>query len=300
MPTILWTGTDGVGGTGGAKAKRSPQTLPTAPCLGCPTAADLEPPQWGHLPSTVPPLLPGLCSPCPAFSLQTTPETPGSSHITGEWYICWHNIPKAQWPLRFNPPHVKGRPRGTRAGHCSQLPPQGGSEKRRTGLPGAAEGSPQCGSTVPLSFPDCVCQTWLINGYKTRPSCCFLGGAGRQLWSLLCVPAAKASCSRHANLQAQSQGTVKSLLLAVLAEVHFTQDLPFDSARRVTFSTYSLHLHRSPRETGVNSCRQPQPSEILTQPHTLVWAYSGVLVCASLHGCTECHRMGQQQQQKRN
>lgn len=106
---------------------------------------------------------------------------------------------------------------------------------------------------------------------------------GRQPWSLLCAPAAKASCSSHANLQVQSQDTIKSLLLAVLTEVHFTQGLPFDSPRRVTFSKYSLHLHCSPRGTGVTCLVSPNPLRNPdTASHPRLCSFWGPGVCQSV------------------
>lgn len=53
----------------------------------------------------------------------------------------------------------------------------------------------------------------------------------KQLCSHRHVPAAEEPRSRHANLQAQSQGMIKSLLLAILTDVHFSQDLPLDSPK---------------------------------------------------------------------
>lgn len=118
----------------------------------------------------------------------------------------------------------------------------------------------------------------------------------KQQCSLLCVAAAEKPCSRHANLQVQSRGTIKSLLLAILTDIHFSQDLPFGQG----FSMYSLHSHCSPKEAGINLSNESQPYEILAWPHTLGKAHSGTLVCATLHGYTECQRMCHQQQQQRN
>lgn len=125
-------------------------------------------------------------------------------------------------------PTSENLPRGTRASHCSWL-----LSWRLTGAQGCWEQwrALCCVAAQFLCFSQAPCQTGINNGYSTRPSCCWVTRAVKQLWSLLCVPAAEAPCSRHANLQAQSQGTIKSLLLAILTDVHFSQDLPFDSPR---------------------------------------------------------------------
>lgn len=75
------------------------------------------------------------------------------------------------------------------------------------------------------------------------------------------MPATRASFSRHVNVQAQSQGTVKSLLSAVLTEFHFSPDLMLDSPGRVIPPKHSLHVHYSPTEMEVNSSQWPQHSE---------------------------------------
>lgn len=105
-----------------------------------------------------------------------------------------------------------------------------------------------------LCLSQALCQTQINNEYNTRPSCCFMKRVVKQLCSLLCVPTAEEPCSRHSNLQVPSQGTIKSLFLAVLTDVHFSQDLTAQG-----FSTCSLPLHCSPKEAGINSSSQSQP-----------------------------------------